>query len=194
MLIYGKIVIRLGFPWIRIRYEDMDSEHPHPCIYICNHRSASDPFVMAVLSGEFVQVVNTWPFKLPVYGFFARFAGYLNIRQISIESFLAQGKKLLSQSVAIVGFPEGTRSTTLKMGPFHSAMFRLALASKVPIVPICLQGTEHTPAKGSLWICPTEVKVRKLPAISYDLYKDMSPFKLKNYVRDIIDKQLQEMN
>lgn len=193
ILIYGKIVIRLGFPCVRIRYEDLDNEHPHPCIYICNHRSSSDPFLMALLSGEIVQVANTWPFKLPIYGFFARLAGYLNVKQMTIESFLAQGKELLAQGVAIVGFPEGTRSMNLKMGPFHGALFRLALASKVPIVPMCLSGTERTPPKGSLWIYPTVVKVRKLPAIAYHTYKEMSPFKLKNYVHSLIEKQLLEM-
>ena len=194
ILIYGKIVIRLGFPWVRVRFKDMENNQQHPCIYICNHRSASDPFLMAVLSGEIVQVVNTWPFKLPIYGFFARLAGYLNIKRMSIDSFLVQGKELLAQGVAIVGFPEGTRSTNLKMGPFHSAMFRLALATKVPIVPICLSGTERIPPKKSFWIYPTEVKVRKLPAISYHTYKEMSPFKLKNYVHELIEKQLQEMD
>jgi len=149
---------------------------------------------MAVLSGEIVQVVNTWPFKLPVYGFFARLAGYLNVKQMTIESFLAQGKELLAQGVAIVGFPEGTRSINLKMGPFHGALFRLALASKVPIVPVCLSGTERTPPKGVLWIYPTDVRVRKLPAIAYHTYKEMSPFKLKNYVHDLIEKQLLEMD
>lgn len=194
ILIYGKIAIRLGFPWVRIRYEDLDNERPHPCIYICNHRSSSDPFLMALLSREIVQVVNTWPLRLPIYGFFARLAGYLNIKQIGIESFLAQGKELLAQGVAIAGFPEGTRSIDLKMGPFHSALFRLALASKVPIVPVCLSGTERTPPKGSLWIYPTDVRVRKLPAIAYHTYKEMSPFRLKNYVHDIIEKQLLEMD
>lgn len=194
ILFYGKIVIRLGFPWVRVRYEDMENEHLHPCIYICNHRSASDPFLMAVLSGEIVQVANTWPFKLPIYGIFARLAGYLNIRQMPFESFLAQGKELLAQGVAIVGFPEGTRSTNLKMGSFHSAMFRLALATRVPIIPICLSGTERVPPKKSFWIYPTQVKIKKLPAISYLTYKDMNPFKLKNYVHGIIEKQLQEMD
>lgn len=191
---YGKIVIRLGFPWVRVRYEDKEKESLHPCIYICNHRSASDPFLMAVLPGEFVQVVNTWPFKLPIYGIFARLAGYLNIKRMPIESFLEHGKELLAQGVAIVGFPEGTRSTSLKMGPFHGAMFRLALMTRVPIIPICLSGTERVPPKKSFLIYPTEVKVRKLPAISYHTYKDMSPFKLKTYVHDIIEKQLLEMD
>jgi len=194
ILAYGKIAIRLGYPWVRIRYEDLDKDHPHPCIYVCNHRSASDPFLMAVLSGEIVQVVSTWPFKLPIYGFFARLAGYLNVNQITFESFLEQGKELLAQGVAIAGFPEGTRSTNLKMGPFHSALFRLALACEVPIVPVCLSGTERTPPKGSMWIYPTEVRVKKLPAIAYHTYKEMSPLRLKNYIHDLIEKQLLEMD
>ena len=50
-------------------------------IFVCNHRAASDAFLMCVLPVEAVQVVNTWPFHLPVLGRFARMAGYLNIKK-----------------------------------------------------------------------------------------------------------------
>ncbi len=193
---YGKIAVRLGFPWVRIRYEDLDKEHPNPCIYVCNHRSFSDAFFMvtAVLLGEIVQVVNTWPFKIPIIGVFARLAGYLSVKQMPFELFQKQGEELLAQGVSLLGFPEGTRSINMKMGPFHSAMFRLALASKVPIVPVCLSGTERVPPKGVLWIYPSHVRVRKLPAITYHAYKEMSPFKLKNYVHGLIEQELLTMD
>ncbi len=196
IFIYGKIATRLGFPWVRIHYKDLAKEHPLPCIYVCNHRSFSDAFFMvnAVLFGEVVQVVNTWPFRLPIIGLFARLAGYLSIKQMLVESFQTQGEELLAQGVAIMGFPEGTRSTNMKMGPFHGAIFRLALASKVPIVPVCLSGTERVPPKGMLWIHPCDVRVTKLPAVTYHTYRDMSPFKLKNYVRGLIEQKLMTMD
>ena len=191
---YGQIALRVGFPWARVHYDDMGHEAPLPCLFICNHRSSSDPFFVAVLPGEGVQVVNIWPFKLPIYGFFARAAGYLSVRQMSTDTFLSLGKQVLDEGFSIVGFPEGTRSSTLKMGPFHGSMFRLALATKAPIVPVCISGNERIPPKGSLWIYPGQVRIRKLRSIEYPQYKEMSSFQLKNYVHDLIAQELAKMD
>lgn len=190
---YGLVAIRLGFPWFRVQFENQGPDDPLPCIYICNHRSSSDPFLMAVLPDEFIQVVNVWPFRLPVYGFFARLSGYLSVREMPVDDFINQGKALLGQGVSIAGFPEGTRSGDRQMGPFHGTMFRLALAAQVPIVPVCLSGNERIPAKGTMWIQRGVIRVRKLPAIRYETYRHMGPFKLKNYIHDCIAQELLKM-
>ena len=38
---------------------------------------------MCVLPHECVQIVNVWPFRIPVLGLYAKFSGYLNIRMMS---------------------------------------------------------------------------------------------------------------
>jgi 1-acyl-sn-glycerol-3-phosphate acyltransferase len=188
---YGIVIIKvLPFPLVRIRYHDYaKSEADSPYIFVCNHRSASDPFLMGCLPYEFVQVLNTWPSRLPVLGRYARWAGYLSVNEMPFEVFFEKALELLRQGVSIVVFPEGTRSNSSTMGHFHGAIFRIALHAACPIVPICITGNENVPARGSLLLRPGTIKVHKLPALQWEEYKDLKPFKLKNKVRDLIAEE-----
>lgn len=191
---YGKGITMVLFPFIRLCYEDRSKNNPQePYIFVCNHRAASDAFLMSVLPHEAVQVVNIWPFRIPVIGFFARFAGYLNIRMMSHELFLEKAFKLLGEKVSIIFFPEGTRSGGKQIGNFHGSAFRLALSSKASIVPLCIMGNENMPPKGSWLMRPGTIIVRSLPAIEWQDYRDMNVFSLKNMVREIISRELSLM-
>jgi 1-acyl-sn-glycerol-3-phosphate acyltransferase len=191
---YGKIITAIPYPFIRLRYEDRAKDGPgEPFIFVSNHRAASDAFLMCVLPHVCVQIVNIWPFKIPVLGLYAKFSGYLNIRMMSHEQFMEKATKLLTDQASIIFFPEGTRSASRKMGSFHSAAFRLALETKTPVVPLCIAGNENIPPKGSLLLRPGTIRVRRLPAITWDEYKDLSAFAFKNRVWHIIDRELSVM-
>jgi 1-acyl-sn-glycerol-3-phosphate acyltransferase len=185
-------MVHLGWPFIRIRVEQ-DAPPPEPCIYISNHRSTTDGFLMGLLQCEGVQVVNIWPFKIPVLGFFAKLAGYLSIREMPTEEFLDRATTLLAQGVSIIAFPEGTRSGSREMGSFHGALFRLALKTGAPIVPICFSGTENKPTKGSVVLHPGLIRMRFMEPITAKFYQDMSAFQLKNRVRDRMIAELEKM-
>jgi len=185
---YGWVIINLlPLGLIRVNYKDLETgDRRPPFIFVANHRAASDPFLMASLPYECIQVVNVWPFKLPIFGNLAALAGYLNVRRLPFEEFRSRAVKLLSQGVSIIVFPEGTRSGSKVMGQFHGAIFRVALETGAPIAPICLMGNERTPAKGSFIMEPALIRVHKLAALRKDQYQTFSPFKLKNHVRDLI--------
>jgi 1-acyl-sn-glycerol-3-phosphate acyltransferase len=193
---YGAVVIRiLPFPLIRLSYKDYAKNDPAgPYLFVCNHRAASDPFFLAVFPYEIVQVVNIWPFRLPALGIIARIAGYLSVREMPFAEFLLKTRKLLGEGVSIAAFPEGTRSRNKSVAQFHSAMFRLALETKVPIIPVCITGNENMPPIGSPFLRPGIIKIHRLPAIIWDEYKTFSPFKLKNYVHDMIAKEVALMD
>jgi 1-acyl-sn-glycerol-3-phosphate acyltransferase len=191
---YGRIITAMPYPFIRLRYENHAKEGPRePYIFVSNHRAASDAFLMCVLPHVCVQIVNVWPFRIPVLGLYAKFSGYLNIRMMSHEQFMEKATKLLSEGVSIIFFPEGTRSASRKMGSFHGAAFRLALETKTPVVPLCITGNENIPPKGSLLLRPGTIRVRRLPTITWDEYKDLSAFAFKNRVWHIIDRELSVM-
>ena len=195
--IYGKVVIRLGHPLARVRVEDRSGADLRrgPHIYIINHRSSSDPFLVSThpLGTEIVQVVNVWPFRLPVLGFFAKLAGYIDINSITFEEFMRQGMKLLGEGAGIVFFPEGTRSGGRKMGQFRSAAFKLFLESGVPIIPVCISGNEDMPHKGSLKLNPGTVRVRYLPPVRWEDHRYSNAFKVKMSVREMMERELAEM-
>jgi 1-acyl-sn-glycerol-3-phosphate acyltransferase len=191
---YGIIITSIPYPFIKLRYEDHGKNGAQePFIFVCNHRAASDAFLMCVLPHECVQIVNVWPFRIPVLGIYARLSGYLNIRMMSHEQFMGKATKLLSERVSIIFFPEGTRSASRIMGSFHGAAFRLALESKMAVVPLCISGNENIPPKGSLVLHPGTIRVRRLPAITWDEYKHLNAFAFKNRVWHIIDTELSAM-
>ncbi len=194
---YGRIIIYvLPFPFIKVQYEDFgrNDNRVGPFIFICNHRSASDAFLMACLPFEGIQIVNTWPFKLPVLGLGAKVAGYLSVKEMSIDVFLLKMKKLIGEGVNVVSFPEGTRSDSKEPGQFYSSIFRAAIETKCSIVPFCISGNENKPAKGSFVLNPGTIKIHKLLALHWNDYKDMNSFVLKNRVREIMRNELIKMD
>ncbi len=191
---YGRVIIACPYPFIKLRYENQVKNDPEePYIVICNHRSASDAFLMGILPHELVQIVNIWPFRIPVLGIYAKLAGYLNIRTIPTEEFMQRASELQKDGVSIIFFPEGTRSTTGKMGSFHGSAFRLALESRAAIVPLCISGSENIPPKGSPLLRPGIITIRRMPAIAWSEYKDLTAFALKNRVWKIMDHELSVM-
>ncbi len=193
---YGFVVIYiLPFPLVRVRYEDRAGEEgPGPYLIVCNHRSSSDPFLMACLPlPEVVQVINTWTLRLPVWGLAARLAGYLSVNDMPVETFFDRAAGYLRGGASIATFPEGTRGRDRIMGPFHSTVFRLALQEKVPILPLCISGNERIPPRGTMLLHPGRVTLRRLPSLTWADYKDLTPFQLKNRVRDLIGRELAAM-
>jgi 1-acyl-sn-glycerol-3-phosphate acyltransferase len=193
---YGRGVIYvLPYPWVRVCFENHSGgEIPLPCLVICNHRSSSDPFLMGALPFyNGVQIVNKWPFKLPLWGPMARWAGYLSINEMPPEEFFKRAAALLSDGISLLAFPEGTRARSVEMGPFHGSMFRLALETRAPILPLCISGNETIPPRGTLMMRPGRIVLRSLPPVTWDEYKNLTAFQLKNKVRDLISRELAVM-
>ena len=195
MLWYGYVVVRcFTFPFIHIEYRDYeDGKKIGPCVYVSNHRSFSDGFLLAHLNVEGVQVVNIWPFRIPIIGIMARLAGYLSINTMPFEKFSQVACELLGQGVSIGAFPEGSRSGNRTLMSFHGAVFRVALMARCPIVPVCITGNENIPPRGSWLLNPGVVKIHKLPALKWEDYQSLTPFNLKNKVRDMIQQEIEAM-
>ena len=77
----------------------------------------------------------------------------------------------VAESMSILIFPEGTRSTDGDVGRFHSGAARLARDFGIPVLPVALVGTrEMMPKKGSLpRYSPVEVRVGEPIAPSDDV-------------------------
>ncbi len=190
---YGAAILRCGWPMVRVQYVDHAPRETPPFVFVANHRSTSDAYLMACLPYEAVQVVNIWPFRIPVLGTVARIAGYLSVREMPMEDFLGRGTELLSQGVSVIAFPEGTRSGSRAMGPFHGSAFRLAIHAGARIAPLAISGNEYIPRRGSLWLCPGEISIHKLPALDAAQYQTLGAFELKILVREKIRQHLDRM-
>ncbi len=193
---YGFSLIRIVLsPFIKCRLlNEANWKREKPCIFVANHNASSDAFIFGLMPPmEAVMVVQSWPFKIPLIGFFARQAGYIKIDSTVSENYLEEAMKILNEGVSIIIFPEGTRAGCGPLGEFNSLAFRIAKETGVDIVPLVITGNRYCPPKGSLMIRPSDITLTILEPITKDYYDGINTFVLKNKVRKIIHNKLLEI-
>ncbi len=104
---------------------------------------------------------------------------------------MEKGTRLLAAGVSVIAFPEGTRSGSRSLGPFHGAAFRLAQRAGANICPLTISGSENIPLRGSLVMHPGRIVVTKLRSITSEQYAGMNAFTLKTRVRETIQRHLE---
>ena len=132
-----------------------------PVLFVSNHQSNMD---IAIICGFIDKpkgfIAKKELKKLPLISNWITLAGsiYLdreNPRK-SMEGIL-EGIKTLKNGHSLVVFPEGTRSRGDKMGEFKSGSFKLATKSKVPIVPLTIDGTYRVMEANKILIKPSNI-------------------------------------
>src|SRR5688500_9562192 len=92
----------------------------------------------------------------------------------SLRQSLRHARSFLDRGYNAVIFPEGTRSITGEMADFKPVIGYLALASRVGIVPIYLQGTYEAMPKGSNIIKSRDVSARIGHYLSIEQLEEMT--------------------
>ena len=187
ILWYGRAVVRIALrPFAGVEFEDRSPEQ-NGGIFICNHRSASDPFLVSSVAVRRApaQVVNRWPMRLPFFGFFAGIGEYLDITSMNYEQAKERAAYLLEQHVPLFVFPEGTRSGSREMNQFHGTFFRIAKELSCPLIPVAITGNERIPSRDYRITCG-RIRIRKLSPIPMEVIAELPPFQLKNHVRRLL--------
>ena len=95
---------------------------------------------------------------VPIFGQAIYMSRHIIIDRKNIESAkksIEKAKELIRKyKLSVLVFPEGTRSTTGKLGEFKKGGFVLALETGIPIVPIAVQGSFELLPPHSLKIKP----------------------------------------
>ncbi|HBA88203.1 MAG TPA: 1-acyl-sn-glycerol-3-phosphate acyltransferase [Geobacter sp.] len=160
---YGLIVIispLVGFS--REQFENVEG----PCIMVVNHLSFFDSYFMAALpTYDIIFAVGAWPFKMYWYTLFMRLARYLDVEQGDWDEVTRTCTESFSRKGTVLFFPEGHRSRTGKLQPFYTGAFRLSKETGVPIVPLCITGTDQLLPPGKFALHPARVRLRALPPV-----------------------------
>lgn len=163
-----------------------------PSVLVANHNSAIDPYLFGVIPIE-NSFVTSWPFRIPVYNFFMRLAGYANAAN-GWEEVCRKGKQLLESGSSVTIWPEGSRSRNGSLGRFKNGAFSLAVEAKVPIVPVCIIGAAKVLSPGERFLNPARVKLKVLAPEYPDstLSGDKQKRELRHRVHRIIQNNLQQ--
>lgn len=163
-------------------------------LLVSNHRSSYDPIATGWALRRYDMTFVTKPenLKIPIAGPMIYKANYLPINRADPRKAMAtiqSAARILSNDWASVGiYPEGTRSRTMEMLPFHNGVFKIAQKSNVPIVVVSIDGTEnihkHAPIR------PTAVDIRICAVIPAEEVKSASGAALGARVREILEQSL----
>ena len=165
-----------------------------PVLFVSNHQSNMD---IAIIWGFIDKpkgfIAKKELKKLPLINKWITLAGsiYLdreNPRK-SMEGIL-EGIKTLKNGHSLVVFPEGTRSRGDKMGEFKSGSFKLATKSKVPIVPLTIDGTYRVMEANKILIKPSNINFYVHKPIYTDKLSKEEIAKLPETVEHIIRSKL----
>lgn len=133
---------------------DPDTEY----IFIQNHSSHLDHVAMYTATPHFKQGIELEShFDYPFYGWFMKARGTIPVpkdRSGALDALRSAVRAEVDAGHSILGFPEGHRTTTGRVGPFYDGLFRIAIELGVPIVPVAVTGLFEVLHKGSLVIRP----------------------------------------
>jgi HAD superfamily hydrolase (TIGR01490 family) len=155
-----------------VRLEVQGTEHlwsQRPAVYIINHQSPIDPFVVGkILRGEFTGVVKKQVASIPVAGQFLRFANYAFIDRgntAQARTVLQPAVDRLRDGISLAIAPEGTRSRTPRLGAFKKGAFHVAMQAGVPIVPVVLRNADVLGPASATMMRPGRVQLAVLPPV-----------------------------
>ncbi len=148
----GVAAARLTPFWRFGVYGDIPRHIDGRTVFVSNHESQADPFLISFLPWEMKWLGKASLFRVPFAGWSMKLAGDIPIRRGndgSIKEAMQRCRRWLELGVPVIIFPEGTRSPDGKMGPFKDGAFRLALDSGAQIIPIAVCGTRKALPKHS---------------------------------------------
>lgn len=115
-----------------------------PLLIVANHLGVADPPILgAVIPRKMVFLAKEELFQARYSSYFIRNFGTLPVRRGGLNrEMLKQAEHWLAQGMALVMFPEGSRSQDRRLQPALPGTALLASRIKVPILPVGITGTE----------------------------------------------------
>ena len=145
-----KLLLLLLSRW-RVRGRD-NIPQQGPLLIVANHLNLADPPLLGVsLPRRVVFMAKEELFRSWFSRYCVRSFGAFPVHRGRLDrEALRQAKRVLADGLALVMFPEATRSNDAQLQPAFSGSALIALRSGVPILPVGITGTEKI--KGLSWI------------------------------------------
>jgi putative phosphoserine phosphatase/1-acylglycerol-3-phosphate O-acyltransferase len=166
--VWGDLATSLAGVDLRVEGEEHLWSH-RPAVFIFNHQSGLDAVLMVKLLRRDITGVGKQEIKKnPIFGPLFAAAGTVFIDRgdhaRAIEA-LKPAVDALREGRSLVIAPEGTRSSTPRLGRFKKGAFHIAMQAGVPIVPVVFRNVLDALPKHALVVRPATVEAVVLPPV-----------------------------
>ncbi len=187
--LYGRVWLWIVSPFVRLKVAGADRTRlAQPCIYVANHLSFFDIFFLSAMPVfDVVVCLRSWPFKLAWYAPFMRCAQYVDVERLAWDQIVSTIDQITREGRSILLFPQGHRSRDGRLGRFYSGAFKLAVQLHLPIVPVCIQGTDQMLPPGRRLMAPAEVRLECLQPIDSRAFSGgLAHIELRKHVKELM--------
>jgi len=186
---YGRVWLLIVSPFVRLRLIGAKPQRlMQPSIYVANHLSFFDIFFLSVMPVfDVVICLRSWPFKIAWYAPFMRFAEYVDVERLPWDQIVQRMQGIFDDGHSILFFPQGHRSRDGRLSRFYSGAFKLAVQFNVPIIPICITGTDRMLPPGRRWMKPANVRLECLEPVDLKAFqKELGHIELRKHVKELM--------
>lgn len=144
---------RFGLWLCRVRFHVSGTEKipkdTKNLLFVCNHRSNFDPIVTwyALKEWKPAFISKAANFKIPFFGRMIRKCCFLPIDREdprkAMQTICKAAQMLQKGQVSMAVYPEGTRSKSGALLPFHNGVFKIAQKAGAQVVVLGISGTER---------------------------------------------------
>ena len=185
----------LWMTYLRLRCFGSQKMPREGAALICsNHQSHLDPILVANSVSRYVGfVARESLFKNRIFGWLITALGAFPInRDAGLGGIKATLKRLKAGELVLI-FPEGTRTPDGEIKPFKSGFCAIARRSKVPIVPVAIEGAYQAWPKSAKIPQPGQVRLKIGDPIPADKVAELSDEELTQLVQDEVSRLQQEL-
>ncbi len=172
----------------RLSVGQLDELSPKARVWIFNHCSFLDAFIVAAVIPDFVRAVGAhYHFRYPLWGMLLRKRGIIPVvrddRDKALAAIKAAEERVLREGDALIVAPEGTRSFNGELLPFKNGAFHAALKTGADMVVIVIDGAHLAWPRGNWRIKPMTMNV-EFVVIPFSSIKNLGDAEtVKKYVQ-----------
>ena len=194
-LLYFTTAIGLKIMRVRTKVTGLDKlPKDQRFLLASNHRSNFDPLITwdALRKYDLAFISKPENFSVPFFGKIIQKCCFMAIDRKDPEKANVtkeRGARLMkSGEVSVAVYPEGTRSKTGELLPFHNGLFNMAKEANVPIAVMTLKGTADI--KNNYPRHHSEVALNIADLIPVETVRELSPHELGVRARAAMEKDL----
>ncbi|HSW34079.1 MAG TPA: HAD-IB family hydrolase, partial [Steroidobacteraceae bacterium] len=162
--------ISLGLGKVRLNVQGEENLWAaRPAVFIWNHRNIFDAQIVGrLVQRDFGAVAKKELQSVPLFAAASRFMHIAFVDRSDTRAAVAAlepATRLLGEGISMLVAPEGTRTGRCGLGEFKKGAFRMAMAARVPIVPIVIRNVDDIGSRASGTMRPGTVDVVVLPPV-----------------------------